>query len=80
MGAVPVPQVQEQIVDKAADVPVTMHDQVPAVRADRQWFVPQIQFIDRVLDIHVMPQRQVRTVPNCAELGRPPQRSSWVGC
>ena len=27
-----------------------------------QWFVPQIQFIDGVLDIPVMPQRQVRTV------------------
>ena len=28
--------------------------------------VPQIQFIVRVLDIAVMPQRQVRTVPHCA--------------
>ena len=29
--------------------------------------VPHVQFIDRVLDNPVMPQRQVRTVPNCAE-------------
>ena len=29
-------------------------------------FVPQILFIVRALDISVMPQRQVRTVPNCA--------------
>ena len=29
--------------------------------------VPQIQFIVRVLNTSVVPQRQVRTVPNCAE-------------
>ena len=29
--------------------------------------VPHLQFIDRVFDITVMSQRQVRTVPNCAE-------------
>ena len=28
--------------------------------------VPQFQFIVRVLDISAVPQRQVRTVPNCA--------------
>ena len=34
--------------------------------------VPQIQFFSRVWDIPVVEQRQVRTVPNCAEavLGR----------
>ena len=42
--------------------------QVPAVRAE-QWHLPQIPFIDCVLDIPVMPQTQVRTVPNCAENG-----------
>ena len=34
--------------------------QAPAVLADRQWFC--LQFIDRVLGIPVVPQRQVRTV------------------
>ena len=62
-GGLPAPQIQEQIADKAVDVPVIMlHKFLQSV--------PQIQFIDRVLDIPVMPLRQVRTVPNCAEVGR----------
>ena len=51
-----------EIVDKAVDVPVTMLHMF-------QQSVPLIQFIDRVLDIPVVPQRQVRMVPNCAENG-----------
>ena len=49
--------------DKAVDVPVTMLHKF-------QESVPQIQFIDRVLDIPVMSQRQVRMVLNYAENGR----------
>ena len=49
--------------DKAGDVPVTMLHKF-------QLSVPQIQFIDRVLDTPVMPQGQVRTMPNCAVTGR----------
>ena len=40
--------------------------------------VPQIPFIVRVLDKSVLPQRQVRTVPNCAVFGRLHWCSSWT--
>ena len=39
--------------------------------------VPQVQFLDRVLDIPVMPHRQVRTVPKCAAYGRLRGCSAW---
>ena len=48
--------------DKAVDVPVNM--QLKFHEFDI--LVPQIQFIVRVLDISVLPQRKARTVPNCA--------------
>ena len=34
-----------------------------------QWKVPQIPFVDRVLDILVMPQRRPRTVQTVQKLG-----------
>ena len=40
--------------------------------------VPQIPFIVRVLDKSVLPQRQVRTEPNCAVFGRLHWCSSWT--
>ena len=51
LGTAAVPKIQKQIVDKAVDVLVTMLHKF-------QQSVPQIQSIDRVLDIPVMPQRQ----------------------
>ena len=68
-----VPKIQEQIVDVealVADVPVTMLYKFQ--RSD-----PQIQFLGRVLGIPVAPQRQVRTVPNCAEKERLHRCSAW---
>ena len=64
LGAAPVPQIQDQFVDVEApvvDVPVTV------LHMFQQFYefdilVPQIQFIDGVLDTAVVPQRQVRTV------------------
>ena len=50
---------------------------IPAVPV-REPDVPQIQFINRVLGIPVVPQRQVFTVPNCAEYGRLHWCSAWV--
>ena len=49
----------------------------PCDHAARIPVVP-IQFINRVLDIPVMPQRQVRTVSNSAEYGRLHWCSAWV--
>ena len=54
LGSAAVPKIQEQIVDKAVDVPVTMLHKL-------QQAVFQIQFFNRVLDISVMPQKQLRT-------------------
>ena len=42
--------------------------------------VPLIQFIVRVLDITVSPQRQVRTMPTAQKNVATPPRSSWVWC
>ena len=39
-----------------------------------------IQFIVRMLDIAVVPQRQVRTVPTAQKNGATPPRSSRVWC
>ena len=57
--------IQEQIVDNAVDVPVIMQLRFQQF-CEFNILVPGIQFIVRVLDISVLPQRQVRTVPNCA--------------
>ena len=54
-------QILGSIVDKVVDVPVTVLHKL-------QQSVPPSQFINRVLDIPTVPQRQVRAVPNCAEL------------
>ena len=41
--------------------------------------VPQIPFLDRVLQISVVPQSRVRTVQT-VQKPEMPQRSSWSGC
>ena len=60
------PQIQEQIVVLAVDVPVTMqleHQQSKLENPE----VPQFLFIGRVPDIPAATQRRVRAVQNCAE-------------
>ena len=52
----------------AYDVHVLVQFQFQQFKVYVNMMVLQIQFIDIVLDIPVMPQRQVRTVPNCAEV------------
>ena len=77
LGAAPVPQIQEQIVDVEApvvDVLVTMLHKFQQPYEFDILKVPQIQFIDRVLDIPVMPQRdklcRKRDTPQVQCLGR----------
>ena len=63
------------------DVPMTMLHKFQKFVVDILILVPQIQFIDKVLDVAVMPQRQVR---NWCELCRRPGRFLstvlWGGC
>ena len=79
----PGPQIQEQIVAKdalgtpVADVPVTVLHKFQQTKLFENLEVPLFQFIDRVLDMAGMPQRQVRTVPNCAEFCRLHRCSAW---
>ena len=53
-----------------ADVPVIMQLLFQQSKVYANMTVSHIQFIGRVLDIPVMPQRQVRTVLTCADCWR----------
>ena len=61
------------------DVLVNMQLKAPAVLADRQWKVPQIPFIDSVLDFLSLPQRRVRTVQTVQQIGDSTAQF-FVGC
>ena len=56
------PKIQVQIGDKVVGVLVNMQAKLLQSLPFNSEFVPQIQFIDRVLDIPFVPQRQARTV------------------
>ena len=76
LGAAPGPQFP----DKAVNVPVTMLHKFQQTQLFENLEVPQIQFIDRVLDIAGLPQKPARTVPNCAEMGGPTGAVLGKGC
>ena len=54
------------------DVPVIISDKFQQSIVYEDVEVPQIQFIDRVVDFSVVLQRRVRTVHLCAEDRRDP--------
>ena len=60
------------------DVEVLVADVLVTTLYKFQQSVPQIQFLGRVLlDIPIVPQRQVLTAPNCAKNGRLHRCSPW---
>ena len=62
------------------DVPVLLQYQFQQSKVYVNMKVSQIQFVDRVLDIPVMQQRQVRTVPTSAETRHSTDAVLGQGC
>ena len=83
---VPILQIQEtvevhqvQFIDKAVDVPVVMHRQVPTVqKMQKTAEVPQVQFIDKVVDAPMIMQRQVPAIQVAQKTVKDPQTQSIV--